>query len=96
MDDEARRMVTTSFFLGLRVSQSINNLPPPDQVRFAALMETLQAVMEGEELSLETAADLQRIRPSSTEADTLQQDYTRLQRVIAEAVLERLLSFKPR
>lgn len=94
MDDETKRMVTISFLLGLRVSQSINNLPPPDQVRFAALVETLQGVLAGEELTLEAAADLRRSRPGSVDMDAIQRDYTNLQRLIAQTVLEKLLSSK--
>lgn len=92
MDDETKRLITTSFLLGLRISQSINNLPPPDRVRYKALVETLEEVAAGEELTLETAADLQRARPPAIDLDAIQRDYTNLQRLIAEIVFERLFS----
>ena len=96
MDDEVQRMVTTSFLLGLRISQSINNLPPPDRVRFAALVETLEGVAAGEELTLEAAADLKRARPETADLDAIQRDYTNLQRLIAQTVLKKLLSSQQR
>ena len=41
MDEETANLFATSFILGLRVSQNINNLPDPDEVRYLALLETL-------------------------------------------------------
>lgn len=92
MNDEVERMVTTSFLLGLRISQSINNLPPPDRVRYAALIETLEAVAAGEDLMLEAAADLQRVRSQQAEFDSIQRDYADMQRLLARTVLEKLLA----
>ena len=90
MNDDVERMVTTSFFLGLRISQAINNLPPPDRIRYAALMETLQSVAAGkEELTLEAADDLNRVRQSA-DFEAMQRDYMQLQQVIAKHVLARL------
>lgn len=92
MNDEVERMVTASFLLGLRISQSINNLPPPDRVRYAALIETLEAVAAGEDLMLEAAADLQRVRSQQAEFDSIQRDYADMQRLLARTVLEKLLA----
>jgi hypothetical protein len=94
MSDEVDRLVATSFLLGLRVSQSINNLPPPDRIRYAALLETLQGIAAGEELALEAAADLQRLRPAAMDLSSIQQDYTNLQQQIAQTVLGRILPTK--
>lgn len=90
MNDETERLVTTSFFLGLRVSQSINNLPPPDSIRYAALVETLEAIAAGDALTLEAAADLLRIRPELADVDAIQRDYSSLQQSIGQTVLRRL------
>ncbi|WP_254512592.1 hypothetical protein [Anatilimnocola floriformis] len=90
MDDEVKRIVTTSFMLGLRISQSINNLPPPDRIRYTALMETLISVAGGEELTLETAPDLQEASPATAESSAIQRDYALFQQLIAKTVLDRL------
>jgi hypothetical protein len=92
MDEETKRLVTTSFLLGLRISQSINNLPPPDRIRFAALVESLSEVASGQELTLDAAADLQRSRPELLDFTSIQQDYTNQQRLIAKTICDRLFS----
>lgn len=92
MDDETKRMVTTSFLLGLRISQSINNLPPPDRIRLAALVEALSEVASGQELPLDAAADLQRSRPELPDFTSVQQDYTNQQRLIAKTIFDRLFA----
>jgi hypothetical protein len=90
MNDEVERMVTTSFLLGLRISQSINNLPPPDRIRYAALIEALEGIIAGEELVMEGATDLKLIRLQSLDLEAIQRDYSALQKMIAVTVLQRL------
>lgn len=89
MSDDVQRTATIGFLLGLRVSQSINNLPPPDRIRYTALIEILQEIAGGGELSLETDADLRRLQPSAAHEE-LQRDYRDLQKDIASTVLKRL------
>lgn len=90
MNDEVERLVTTSFLLGLRISQSINNLPPPDRIRYAALLEALEGITAGEELPMEGATDLKLIRPATADLDAIRRDYSALQKTIAATVLQRL------
>jgi hypothetical protein len=90
MDNEVERLITTSFLLGLRVSQSINNLPPPDRIRYAALVESLQGIAAGEELPLDGGADLKRMRTELVDLDAIQRDYNSQQKRIAATVLQRV------
>jgi len=90
MDEETAKLVATSFILGLRVSQNINNLPDPDEVRYLALLETLERLVAGEEVLWDSIAPLKRQRPEISDLAEAHQKNASLRNLIASIVLKQL------
>ncbi|WP_425616671.1 hypothetical protein NA78x_000323 [Anatilimnocola sp. NA78] len=90
MDEEAVNLIVASFILGLRVSQSINNLPDPDEIRYLALLETLERLVAGEEVLWDSIAQLKRQRPEINDLAETQAKYDSLRTLIASTVLKKL------